>query len=138
MKKLINILPVALILGLVGCATTNQDQQAAWLRRASSAAYLGSTIYLVKNPQAQPAFEQVYTELQALEQLEKIDPPALAALLQKLPIKELKGGDSAIYVALFVVVWDEVTSSGVTVDNPLFVRQYAAAIRQGIGRSLGK
>lgn len=137
----------ALILSVIstlfaGCTTgTGSGGSVNWKSLEPAfevAAYTGTKIYLIENPDKVPIFVVTVSVLDALVVDPEINVSKLTAALQELPIRELKDPKAAIIVGGSLVIWNaykdriSLGSSGAEVVRPITVR-----IRNGIGQALG-
>lgn len=130
------ILSTLLLAAACGCATPpHGDRDIAPI--VKTAAYVGTHYALVKHPEWKQDFELAANELRGLENSETIDFVTILAIINRLPIKELKSDNAAIVVTSATILLSEYGGRIVPVEQVAKAKPIAAAIRQGIELALG-
>ncbi len=104
-------------------------------RIAGSAAFLGGSLDLARNPTHRPAFVAAVEALKSLESSKNYDSAALAMALQGLNIRELKG-DGVIYIQAALIIWDETMDFATPVLRQELVVLVLPQIRSGLEKAL--
>lgn len=135
MKKLRSFgltLVTSLALIASGCASLNTGATRSIAKIAAKDATYFS---LLEHPEWRPKFELAYVEIDALAQAEQIDVAALAAIVRRLPAKELKSPTAQIIISdVQIVVEELLPNSGVVISRERYTdaRQVIDAIRGGM------
>lgn len=126
----------ALLLIPTGCATTPEN-----VTRVASAskiaAYVGTAAALQQKPAWRPGFVTAVAELKALEASETIDFVTLLAIVNRLPIKELKSPEAVLIISGATLVLQEYGGQLVDIGQIEKIRPIVTAIRQGVELGLG-
>lgn len=132
---------LATLSAYLGCVTGPDGNEAPDVARIArligSATTLGTQAYLIKHPEARPAFEFTRTALKTLQANGNYDPVAFAQAFQNLPINELRGDYGALYVSLAIVAWDELRAEAVSLDQQTWVAVVLSEAVKGFDRALG-
>jgi hypothetical protein len=116
------------LLGATGCATFKQDA-ASNAQRIKVAAYLGTYEALHARAEWRPQFQLVAANLRTIEDADVIDFTTVLAVLQTLPIKELKGERTVVYVTAAAMLLDD---TRLRVKNTDEARTVVRALREGL------
>jgi hypothetical protein len=132
---------LAVCLGLVlcgqGCATFGDPGTSQRLASAAKvAAYVGTVEYLRAHPETRPAFELARDTLKTIEASEHVDLATLLAVVNQLPIKELKSERATLIVTSATILITDFAGT-LPVDRLDELKPVASAIRQGIDLGLG-
>jgi hypothetical protein len=129
------ILISAGLLQLTACANMSATDQQRAISAAKIAAYLGTSEYLLQKPQDRPAFVLARDQLKVIENSETVDLATLLAIIQKLPVKELKSSHAQIIVTTATIVISDYAGS-LPADRLNELKPLAAALRQGLDLAL--
>lgn len=129
------VFTAAVLLG-AGCSTTNTAQDQRVATGAKLAVYVGSAAYLKEHPEKRAAFVTARQELRVLEAAETIDFVTLFAIVNRLPIKELKSPEAQIAITASTILLTDFAGS-LPVDQLERLRPIVTAIRQGLDLALG-
>lgn len=113
-----------------GCSTTPDTAQRVQ-SAAKVAAYVGTSTYLAEHPYALHGFLAARDSLLTLEQAEQIDFATLLAIVQRLPIKELKSETAVIVITSATILLSDY-GGAIPVERLEELRPLVAAIRAGI------
>jgi hypothetical protein len=135
---------LVLLLSLTGCVTTPDGHNVPDVKLmcsvAQTAAYTGSSIYLLSHPQDRPKFELARNSLQALIAAGTFSAEDLTRALQSLPIKQLEGEKGILIVGTAVSLWDAYGQQLVELDKAQVFETYilpvAIAIKAGLDSAL--
>ena len=145
MKNKLNtiLLFIALIAAPViftGCTTTGtpdgQSQQVRLNGLVKMAAYLGTTEALRQHPEWRMGFELAHNELKALEGAEKLDFVAVLAIVNRLPVKELKSDRATMFITAGTILLNEQLQQ-IDFSKIEKLRPTVISLREGIGLGLG-
>lgn len=131
MKKIFaSLLLCALALNFPGCATAPQTT-ARIASAGKVAAYVGTAEFLRAHPEARIGFEAARDSLRVLETSGHVDLAMLLAIVNRLPVKELRSERALIIVTAATIL---ITDFGGALpleqlDN---LKPVARAIREGI------
>lgn len=136
--------PCALLLALLGCATTNTTtvtpDPAARIARmttvAELAAFTGTSLRLQSHPQDRGIFESALAALDVLVADQNYDPTALQSALAKLPVKELQDGQGTLIVGSALILYDAYARDFVKLDRTTYLLPVINAVRSGMARGL--
>lgn len=136
MKKIpILFLSVALLLS-PGCASLNNPTTAQRVQSAAKiAAYVGTTEYVRAHPETKPAFVIARDELRVLATAEALDFATLLAVINKLPVKEIKNERATMVITVAGLLLSDYAGS-LPVDRLATLQPVAAAIASGIDLGL--
>jgi hypothetical protein len=141
MKKLIVPMLAAFVgLFLFGCASTGGLNVATTATVAKIAAKDATFFALQEHPEWRPQFQDAFAEVEVLAAQDKVDVAAIAALVARLPVKELKGTTAQIIVTdVQIIVEQIVPNNGEIVSQDRFAdpKVVIAAIRDGMRIGLG-
>lgn len=122
-----------------GSITTNTIRKAdveRVARIAGEAAQIGTRIYLTEHPVERPKFALAYSILDSLIRDEDYDPVKFRDALAGLPFDQFKGSGGELYIALAIIVWDELTHEFIAVNERSWARPVMVSVRDGLGRAL--
>lgn len=133
-------LTLALIVSLfTGCAGTQNGNGPTTTERMAKtsrdAAYLGAFYFLTKNPDSRSEFENTAQALGALIEGGDVSPTTLHAIMQQLPVKELKSPEATLAVGLAYLAWDSYGQQ-VDINDSKYVLPIASAIKSGLELAL--
>jgi hypothetical protein len=135
-KILSIVLTLAAIIGLTGCASTKPQTRARLVTVAQLAAFDGTKLTLIHHPEYRAGFELAAQELRTMEE-GNIDALLLVEIINRLPVKELRGQTGALIVEnASIILTSEIGATPLEKLNDL--KPYVSAIRQGIERGLGQ
>lgn len=143
MKKILCLFPLVaslvaapiIITTFTGCATNQADGQRVQTA-AKLAAYVGTAEYLRGHPETRPAFVLAAQQLAVLESQEHIDLATLMAVVNQLPVKELKSERATLIVTAATILLSDYAGS-LPVEQLDELKPLAKAIREGINLGLG-
>lgn len=123
-----------------GCSSTPPTATKAARMKAVAelAAYTGSQVDLIDNPDHRPFFEASVVALDSLLQSKDYDPAKFVAALRNLPIKRIGDDKGAIIVTSAVILWDLYAAEIVNLDKAVYVKPVIEGVRSGLARALGK
>ena len=133
MKTKLNLLATAVLaatLTITGCATSPQTQQRAQTA-AKLAAYVGGSEYLRAHPETRPAFVLARDQLKAIEQAETVDLTTLLAIVNQLPVKELKSDRAQMLVTAATIILADYAGA-LPLEKLNDLKPVAQAIREGL------
>jgi len=148
MKTLLRILGVALVALtatipisiFTGCAMLSGENQTQLQRVVSGtkiAAYVATSEYLRANPTKAAAFTTVAQSLYVLETSETLDAATLLAVVNQLPIKQLKSERAQMLITAATLVLSDYAGS-IPVDQLENLKPIAKAMREGIELAIPK
>lgn len=120
---------------LSGCASTGGLNVATTSTVAKIAAKDATFFALIQHPEWRPAFEEAYVEVAALAAQDRIDVASLSAIIQRLPVKELKGTTARIIISDIQIVIEQIApNSGQIVSEEKYAdpKIVIGAIRDGM------
>jgi hypothetical protein len=120
---------------LAGCQSITKEQNI--LSSLKVASYLGTAISLSEHPEWKPKFEKAHGELLFIESLETIDFATILAIVNDLPVKELKSDKAIIIITGATIILSEYGKS-IDIQNIEKLRPIAKALREGIALGLGQ
>lgn len=129
MILVIGLLAATLLSGCSGLKQPTTQQRIVFA--AKTAAYVGTAEYLTQKPKDKPAFISASMQLHALATQTNIDLVNILAIVNQLPIKELKSEQARIVVTagtLLLIQYGET----LPVDRLKDLQPVAAAIGDGI------
>lgn len=121
---------------MTGCSTLGGDNAQHIQTSVKLAAYLGTQAYLTKNPQTRPGFVIARDELLVLSTAESIDAVTLLAIVNRLPIKELKGDKSSIFITASTIILSDYAGQ-LQLDQLKQLQPIAKSMAEGITLGLG-
>lgn len=129
---------LAATLGLLtGCAVFNNPTQ---LQRACTAAkvaaYVGCYEHLQQHPEARPAWTVARDALFQLEAAETVDLVTLVAVLNNLPVKELKSPRAQMVITAATILLTDYLGT-IPAEEVVKVKPLVSAIKSGIDLGLG-
>jgi hypothetical protein len=132
------ILAAALCLGGTGCQllSGNGQDSASLQSDARLITYLGSALYLQKNPEYRVAFETTRTALEVVANDENASPASLAAALSNLPISEVRSGNGAILFHGGLLLIERFAGGGQNQIDPEQIQSVASGMRDGFNMAL--
>lgn len=124
-------IPVSQFTGcaILGGGDTPQLQRV--ITGSKIAAYIGTSEYLRQNPDKAERFAAVGRSLWTLEQAETFDAATFLAVVNQLPIKELKSPRAQIIITAATIVLTDYAGS-LPVEQFNNLKPVAKAIREGI------
>lgn len=127
-----------LVMFMVGCKTAPTDTQkiAFAAALAKSAVVMGVGYDLQANPEHRVAYEVAEQSLNMLLKNGNYDAAKLAAALQSLPVKELKGTQGALIISGAVSVFELATSTFFDPSSSQAVFAVGTAVRDGLATAL--
>lgn len=135
-KKLILTLSLGICLAApIGCATTPGGKKDL-APLVKTAAYVGTTYALKAHPEYRPGFELALAQLETLEQSETIDFVTLLAIVNRLPVTELKSDEATLIVTSATLLLSEYGGGVLPVEQLEKARPIAVALRSGIALAL--
>lgn len=132
---IIGIIATAICVWLTGCASTGGLNVATTATVAKIAAKDATFYALKQHPEWRPQFEQAYAEVQSLAAADKIDVAVLSSIVQRLPVKELKGVTAQIIISDVQIVVEQIAPNNgqiVSSDSYADPKIVIAAIRDGM------
>lgn len=134
-KKILQVICItAITLGLSGCATTGGDAAGtiAEVEYAfQDAAEIAVPIVLADKPESRAQFERALVELDRLAVATNAGPADLTAVIQRLPIGELKSRDAQLVIAGARFVMRR-AGRNVAIEQPEVVRAAARGASAGL------
>ena len=122
--------------GTITTNTVKKADVARVARIAGDAANMGTRIYLMEHPEQKPAFELAHAVLDSLIRDENYDPVKFREALAGLPFNQFKGTGGELYIALAIIVWDELTHDFITVNEKGWAKPVMVSVRDGLGQAL--
>lgn len=119
----------------VGCQTTPDGSQRI-ATTVKTAAYVGTSLYLSDHPEARVEFERANYELEQIERMEVIDFATILAIVNRLPVKELKSDDARIIITGATIILADFAGQ-LRLDQMEQLRPIVKALREGIALGLG-
>ncbi len=137
MKLKFHIALIATILIFTaGCAVLkNPTTQQRVATAAKVAAYVGGTEYLRMHPETRPAFVIARDELKVLETSDTIDFAVLLAIVNQLPVKELKSPRATLIIGAATILLTDYAGS-LPADQSDQLKTVAKALREGLDLAL--
>lgn len=142
--KLTKRLFVPLLVGLVslsvaGCAwlRQNPDKVARISSGAKVAAYVATFEYTQQNPESRLAFEAASQSLLQIEQAEVVDVALVLAIVNQLPVKELKSERAQVIITAASIIVNDYLGT-IPADQVDTIRPLVKALREGIDLGLGR
>lgn len=132
---MIRTIPALLALLMIGCQTTPDNSQ----RIASAvkvAAYVGTAAYLADHPDKRVDFERAHYELEFIERTEVIDFATVLAIVNRLPVKELKSDDARLIITGATILLADYAGQ-LRLDQLEQLRPIVKAMKDGIALGLG-
>lgn len=133
----------ALLLGTVlltgsGCSTLSPTDIQRISAATKVAAYVGTSTALRQHPEWKDAFAIASDNLKVLETADTLDVAQILAIIQRLPIKELKSDTAAIIITSATILITEFNVSTIPLERVKQLQPIVKSIRQGIdlGRGL--
>lgn len=130
------LITIALIT-LLGCATTDTNDFSKVLAMARLSAYLGTAESILSHPEWKPDFVLARDELKILETSDTVDLATLLAIMNRLPVKELKGEQTKIVITTFSLILQDAVFNIYPLEKTGSLQRVARALRQGIDIGLG-
>ena len=135
MKTFLLVLALGLTpLTFTGCATVKPGttQTAARLHGVIKlAAYVGTTESLRQHPEWRSGFELALVELKRIETVEKIDFTTILAIVNRLPVKELRSERATMFITSGTILLHEQLQS-IDLEKAEDLRGTVKALREGI------
>jgi hypothetical protein len=117
-----------------GCASIGRNS--SLVTSVKVAAYTGTAVGLADHPEWRRGFEEAHADLALIEQAEVIDFVFVLAVVQRLPVKELKSDKAAILITAATILLSDYGGS-LPLDRLEELRPVVKAMREGIGLGLG-
>lgn len=131
---------LAMLLGLSalspGCSTLNQTDSQRVASAAKVAAYVGTSTALRNHPEWLPNFINARNDLKVLETADSLDIAQILAIINRLPVKELKSDTAAIVITSATILISEYGVSEIPLEKLKQLQPIVTAIRQGIDLEL--
>jgi hypothetical protein len=140
MKRLLqtSLLPLALVAAIIapitftGCSSLSKPTtQQRVVTAAKLAAYVGSSEYLLKVPASKPKFVAASSQLRALAAQTNIDLVSILAIVNTLPVKELKSPQAQIIITAGTLLLSDYAGS-LPLDKLNDLKPVAIAMADGI------
>ena len=125
-----------LLFSCAGCKTTNQTTQQRVITAAKLAAYVGTAEYVLQHPDSKPKFVLAANQLTVIAAQDHVDLVALLAIVNQLPVKELKSDQARIIITVSTLLLSDYAGS-LPVDKLDNLKPVAKAIADGINLGLG-
>jgi outer membrane PBP1 activator LpoA protein len=123
---------------LTGCALLNNPTSAQRVQSAAKvASYVGTSEYLRTHPETRPAFEMARDSLWQLENSDTIDMALVLAIVNQLPIKELKSERATILITAATILISDYAGT-IPAEEVNKLQPLVKAIREGIELGLGQ
>lgn len=139
----------ALLLGVAGCASfqktvittdpvtgvsvTNQVFDVTRITPlVETAAFEGTAVALTEHPEWRDGFNAALKELKFLEASEHIDFTTVLAIIQRLPVKELKSQEARLAISGGTLLLSQVRGSTTALDKLENLRPIVTALRAGV------
>jgi hypothetical protein len=138
---IIGIITTAFCLWLTGCASTGGLNVATTSTVAKIAAKDATFFALRQHPEWRPAFDQALADITVLANQDKIDVATFAAIVHRLPVKELKGDTAQVIIGDVQIIVEQLApNSGEVVSHDAFAdpKIIIAAIRDGMKIGMGQ
>jgi len=119
-----------------GCASTPQADAQRIQSAAKVAAFVGSSEYLRSHPETRAGFVLARDELLVIENSEHVDLTTLLAIVNRLPVKELKSDRATLIVTAATMLLSDYAGS-LPIERLDELKPVAKAIREGIDLALG-
>jgi hypothetical protein len=122
-----------------GCKTTGGQSTITPGRVATVAefaAFEGATIWLAKHPEDRLAFEVARDALTVLYNGTNATPADVRAVFEKLPIKELKGSEGAVYIGGAIILYDALVRENVNLDSNEWLKPVILGLKHGLDSAL--
>lgn len=130
------LLSSILVLSLTGCATAPTAPQRV-ASAAKIAAYVGTSELLLAHPEMRLKFEIARDTLRVIEESDTVDLATLLAVVNRLPVKELKSERAMIVVTSATILIADY-GGALPVEQLGNLKPVARAIREGIELGLGQ
>jgi hypothetical protein len=135
-KWVSGIVLAGVLLMTPGCKTLDQPDTLARVQTAAKiAAFVGSSEYLHAHPEHREGFELARAELLEFEAHDVIDFATLLAIVQRLPVKELKGDRAQMIVTVATIAISD-WGGALPVEQLANLKPVARSIREGIELAL--
>lgn len=137
-KTLITLLSLVILSTFpMGCASI-KDPQSRVILEITSAAKNGTLIALIEHPEWRPKFESVHAQLGDLIAGGQIESGQISALLNLLPIKELKSPVAQILISEAELRFQYYVGNQTNIEQLAALNEAAKAIHKGMGIALPK
>lgn len=139
MNKLLSTISLVSALFLSGCQTTNNE---TWLtpqrveKLTKLTTYVSVSAYLAEHPEDKPAFAQTKLAFQALVDQSQWDYVTLVAVLQNLPIKELKTSEAQLAFQGGILLIDLLGYGSFDAKQVEHVKAFIVGFNDGLGLAL--
>ncbi len=136
MKSKFALALLALSLALLpGCSSMQPSTQKRVETATKLAAYIGTTEYLRVHPEQRPGFELAVEALSQIETAPTVDLTALLAVVNRLPVKELKSDRSQMFITSAAILLTDY-GEALPLERLNELRPVAVSIREGIQLAL--
>lgn len=136
MRRLLPLIALTAFLSLgIGCQTgpTGERDISTTIK---AAAYLGTAYALAERPEWRKDFEEAVIDLKLVESGATIDLVTVLAIVNRLPIKELKNSKATILITGAIILLGDYGAS-LPPDQMEKIRPVVKAMREGIELGLG-
>jgi len=130
-----SLLLCAFALNFSGCSTTPATTQHRIESSCKVAAYLGTATALAEHPEWRAGFVTARDQLHVLETADTVDFVTLLAIVQQLPIKELKSPNARLAITTATILLQDYAGE-LALDNLQQLKPIAGALRAGIDLGL--
>jgi len=128
-------LAVSMLFGS-GCASIGLGTAKDPIPAIKTAAYVGSFYALREHPEWRSGFETALAELKVLENSDTLDWVSLMAIVNRLPVDELKSDDATVIITAGTMLLSQYGEGVLDVDSLEKIKPVAAALREGIELAL--
>lgn len=135
MKKITSLFSIVALVFLVGCSSLSPRTINAIATTAKIASKDVVIISLQQHPEWRAGIEQAEGELGVLANAEKIDLRTVVSIIQRLPIKELRGQTALLVAGDVTIIIEDLTTNQatiVTAEDYANIRQVVIGLRDGI------
>lgn len=137
MKPILSLLALCAALFFTGCASTGRPidpQRVAYA--VEDAAFIGSRVALLKNPEWRPAFESAVQALAVLEGKDEIGVADIVAIARTLHVKELKSDETALVIAGAELLLVNLDRQTIDLNKLAALKPVVSGFRKGLERGL--
>jgi hypothetical protein len=135
-KWVSGMLMIGALVTLPACRTLeNPDTLARVQTAAKIAAFVGSAEYLHAHPEHRAGFESARAELLEFEASDTVDFATLLAVVQRLPVKEIKSERAQMIITVATIAISDV-GGALPVERLSDLKPVARSIREGIELAL--
>lgn len=132
----VGLLLAGSLLWSTGCSTLSNNDLTRITSATKIAAYVGTSTALRQNPNWRASFIAASADLKVLETAETLDLAQILAIVQRLPVKELKGETAMIVITSATILITEFNVSTIPLERVEQLRPIVTALRQGIDLGL--